>query len=248
MLLFSDGARVDEVRHLGRQPGRKAQRQRVSDAEVRHVLGPQRLKVRRQANLATAVHLADTFTDCPPRARCRCRWRNAGRTQTTLTLDVFPSISGRTISNGVVGYVTGISKLTYAAHFARFNSRRAKARVATAQHGRHASPTSNSYLTRLYTYQHLPFHCKRPCVQHGCRSPATQGTCVPSLFDSIKNQSLSAALFCWMYLIKTVSSCHQTCMTRRVSGLPAARGPVARGAPPSAAWSMLLRHVDRREQ
>ena len=57
VILVGDLAALHQVRNLCREPGAEAQAERVCQAEVRGVLGPERLKVYRQADLPAAVHL-----------------------------------------------------------------------------------------------------------------------------------------------------------------------------------------------
>ncbi len=89
-------------------------------------------------------------------------------------LAVLPSSSGSSSSGAVAGYVTGMS-----------NCR------------------SNSYRSRLCTYQHLPLHL------------------VPSAFGAMRNQSLSLALFISMYLISAMNSSFLLCVHASPSRGPA---------------------------
>lgn len=86
----------------------------VCDAESRGIARPQRFEVHGQADLASSEHTSTRtheHTISLVRGRSTWGWR-AIETQRHATylyiLGVLPSSSGISISNGVVGYVTGI--------------------------------------------------------------------------------------------------------------------------------------------
>lgn len=128
-------------------------------------------------------------------------------------LAVFPSSSGSAISGAVVGYVTGICRrvneilVDYLCNFALSCHGFLLCYVQPSQYlilllcwKLTSNSTSNSYFSRLWTYQHLPNHfvpkIKELFLHQIHIFPMTHS---PSLFDSSRNQSESDALFDWTY-------------------------------------------------